>query len=99
MDGFSGHGPGAFGVLMFIVFWTALALLALLLVQHYRHGPRHLHEYGPGRGIGHGLGHGARPVTTQVAANPAIDILRERFAKGEVSEEEYTRRLALLKDG
>jgi len=30
--------------------------------------------------------------------NPAIDILRERFARGEMNEEEYKRRLALLKD-
>ena len=89
-DGFSGNGPGVFGILMFIVFWAALALLILLLVQNYRRGPRHLHENGPVRGPG--------PVVNQSTANPAIDILRERFAKGEMSEEEYSRRLTLLKD-
>jgi uncharacterized membrane protein len=90
MNGFGGNGPGAFAILMFIVFCAAVALLIVLLVQHYRLGPRHLHEYGPGRGPG--------PVATPVTANPAIDILRERFAKGDISEEEYARRLALLKD-
>ncbi len=29
--------------------------------------------------------------------NPAIDFLHQRFARGEISEEEYTRDLALLK--
>jgi uncharacterized membrane protein len=31
-------------------------------------------------------------------ASAAIQILRERFARGEVGEEEFTRRLNLLKD-
>jgi putative membrane protein len=88
--GFNGNGPGVFGILMFVVFWAALALLILLLVQSYRHGPRHLHELRQGPAGG--------PVATQSTANPAIDILKERFARGEVSEEEYTRRLNLLKD-
>ncbi len=86
MYGFGGNGPGPLGIVMFVVFWAAVALLILLLVQHFRHSPRHLHEFGPGPA--------PRPT---VSANPAIDILMERFARGEVSEEEYTRRLALLK--
>lgn len=94
MNGFGGNGPGAFAIVMFIVFWAAVALLTVLLVQHYRHSPRHLHEYGLGGGPGSGPG----PVASPIAANPAIDILKERFAKGEVSEEEYSRRLTLLKD-
>jgi putative membrane protein len=31
------------------------------------------------------------------ASNPAVEILQQRFARGEISEEEYTRNLALLK--
>jgi len=31
------------------------------------------------------------------ASNPAVEILQRRFARGEISEEEYTRNLALLK--
>lgn len=89
MDGFAGQGPGALGIVMFIVFWAAVAVVILLLVQHFRHSPRHLHEYGPG--------HGPGPVAAPSEARAAIGILQERFAKGEVSEEEYTRRLTLLK--
>ena len=98
MDGFGGNGPGAWGIVMFVAFWVAVALVLLALIRHYRHSPHHLHEYGAG------IGHGpvvavapVAPVAPVVAANPAINILMERFAKGEVSEEEYTRRLTMLK--
>ena len=36
---------------------------------------------------------GSEPQSTS-----AIEILRERFARGELNEEEYSRRLALLKE-
>jgi uncharacterized membrane protein len=90
LGGYGGHGVGLFGLLLMIVFWAAIALLILTLVQNYRRGPRHLHDHGPGLAPG--------PTATQVTANPAIDILKERFAKGEVTEEEFTRRLSLLKE-
>jgi putative membrane protein len=38
-------------------------------------------------------GQGSEPPSTS-----AIEILRERFARGELNEEEYSRRLALLKE-
>ncbi len=97
------HGIGGgfrpFALVLMFVFWVAVALLIVTLIQNYRRGPRHLHNYGSGRGPGHGpdQGPGLGPVN-QVVANPAIDILKERFARGEVSEEEYTRRLTLLKE-
>lgn len=90
MHDFSGNGPGIFAIVMFVVFWVAVALLIALLVQYYRRGPSHLH-HGPG------LTPGA--AGSAGTADPAVGILKERFAKGEVSEEEYSRRLALLKDG
>jgi len=88
LGGYGGHGIGLFGLLLMIVFWVAVALLILTLVRNYRHGPRHLHDHGYARG----------PGASHVTANPAIDILKERFAKGEVTEEEFTRRLSLLKE-
>jgi putative membrane protein len=42
------------------------------------------------------MGHNA--IATPMASDPAIPILKERFARGELTEEEYTRRLAILKD-
>lgn len=40
--------------------------------------------------------YGQRP-SDPGASGSAIDILQQRFARGEISEEEYTRGLALLK--
>ncbi len=96
MNGFGGHGGGLFALLLLIVFWGAVVLLILTLVQNYRRGPRHLHEHHSGPGSWRGPGHG--PANFHSEVNPAIDILKERFARGEVSEEEFTRRLSLLKE-
>ncbi len=41
---------------------------------------------------------GAHAIETRPAHDPAIAILKERFARGEMTEEEYTRRLAILKN-
>jgi putative membrane protein len=43
----------------------------------------------------------ARPSAGPTSSSPgdaAVSVLKERFAKGEVSEEEYTRRLKLLRE-
>lgn len=37
-------------------------------------------------------------ASTPVASDTAIPILKERFARGELTEEEYARRLTILKD-
>lgn len=47
-----------------------------------------LRHYGPRR---------SEPSST-APANSAIEILKERFARDELTEEEYSRRLALLKE-
>ena len=41
---------------------------------------------------------GHHAVATPLASDTAISILKERFARGELTEEEYSRRLAILKD-
>jgi putative membrane protein len=37
-------------------------------------------------------------VASSNASSSAISILKERFARGEINEEDYTHRLAILKD-
>ena len=41
--------------------------------------------------------HYGQPPSDPGTSNSAIDILQQRFARGEISEEEYTRGLALLR--
>jgi len=92
-DGFAGNGPGLFGLLLMIAFWAAIALVILVVVRNWRHGPHHLHDHA----YGYGPAVGTEPRSS-TANDPAIELLKERFARGEVSEEEFTRRLTLLKE-
>ncbi|HEY5303834.1 MAG TPA: SHOCT domain-containing protein [Acidimicrobiales bacterium] len=95
--GFEGGGIRPWALVLMFVFWVAVALVIVALVQNYRREPRHLHHHVGAHGHGLGPDHGLAPVNP-VPGNPAIDILKERFARGEVSEEEYSRRLTMLKE-
>jgi putative membrane protein len=83
-----GYGPGVgwagalFGLLLFLVFIAVIAWVILTVVSQRSHHHRHMHEWGPG------------PVE---ASSDALKILNERFARGEISADEYTERRDLLK--
>ncbi len=81
-----GAGPGWWVVMVIfmILFWSVVVLGAIYSVRHYRGGHHH-HEYGD--------------VSTHGSTNEgAIEILRTRFAKGELDEAEFKSRLALLEE-
>ncbi|MEU7176802.1 SHOCT domain-containing protein [Streptomyces celluloflavus] len=84
----SGGGPGPW-ILFVPVFWVLviLCLVVLLVILARRAAWRH---GGPGRPFG-GPWHGAD-------ANSPIAELGRRFAAGEIDEEEYRRRLAVLEE-
>jgi putative membrane protein len=73
---------------LMVVFW-ALVIAAVVALVHYVRGASRADRSGPSgeRGWGHGQGHGR-----------AEDLLAERFARGEIDEDEYKRRLALLRE-
>ena len=83
------HGYGGWGwgswilTAMVMTLFFALVITAIVALVRYLGGPGHHH--GP---TGHGLQPGRRPE----------DILAERFARGEVDDEEYRRRVALLRE-
>ena len=85
------HGYGGWGwgwggwilTAMVMTLFFALVITAIVALVRYLGGPGHHH--GP---TGHGLQPGRRPE----------DILAERFARGEVDDEEYRRRDALLRE-
>ena len=83
-----GYGGGSIvGGLLMMVFWVAvvagIVLLIVWLVRQasggYGHGP-HAHGHGP-----HAHGHGT-------AGESAIDILNNRYARGEIDKAEYAQK-------
>ncbi len=77
-----GPGQGA-GVGMFIVMMLFLVLVAAATIYFVRHST-------------HGLdGHHAHAPLTSPGAAP-VDVLKLRFAKGEIDEEEFVKRLKRL---
>ena len=74
------HGLGFVGEIFSLVFWAAIIWLIIGLV---RGGHHH------GKGCCGGHGDEQRP-------DSATEILRQRFAKGEISKEEFESRIAVL---
>ena len=77
-----GMGPGN-GFWMFVLmalFWVLIAAAVVYFVRHSNHAHAAHHSHGP------------------IAApdGAPIDLLKMRFAKGEIDEEEFTKRLKLL---
>ncbi len=83
-DGGWGWGHMIFGSVMMIAFWGGIILLVVLAVR-WLSGPGH----------GHGQGHGHVPGP---AGKSAVDILRERFARGEIDKAEFEERRRALGD-
>jgi len=84
-----GMGTGWWVLMIFgmIVFWSAIVIGLVAVLRHYRAGPG-----------GFGTLHGPRGPSSPAPPSSAVDILKERFAKGELTEEQYSRRLALLRE-
>lgn len=86
MNGWHGNGWGGGQwvamILMMVVFWGVIAAIA---ISWTRSSSRSHHE------------HHSLPVPPAVS-HDAEKILHERFARGEIDEDEYTRRHELLKE-
>ncbi|MFI6685692.1 SHOCT domain-containing protein [Streptomyces sp. NPDC050485] len=83
-----GHGMSGWGwfamSLSMPVFWALLVGAAVLLFRALSRGSDHPHKPGPSGG----------PPRL-----PAEQILAERYARGEIDEDEYHRRLNVLRTG
>ena len=81
-----GAGPGWWVVMVIfmIIFWTVLVMGVVYSVRHFRDGHYH-HDHGASSMYG-------------APNEDAIEILRTRFAKGELDEAEFKSRLALLQE-
>jgi putative membrane protein len=78
-----GWGHMIFGGLMMLFFWGGLILLVVLLVRWL--------------GSAGGSGHAAGPAGPAGRRTP-LEILQERFAKGEIEKEDYEERKRLLSE-
>ncbi|RXS86171.1 hypothetical protein EST92_06050 [Streptomyces sp. TM32] len=72
--------------LLMVVFW-GLVIAAVITVVHYVRGAPRGGRPGPSGQRGWGWGQ-----------ERAEDLLAERFARGEIDEDEYKRRLTLLRE-
>ena len=81
-----GLGPGngwwIVMVIFMILFWSVIVLGVLMSLRHFRGSVHH----------DHAMMHGPGPFSESAA----VATLKLRFAKGEIDEDEFTRRLALL---
>jgi putative membrane protein len=69
-----------------ILFLLFIAAIAYLVIRHFDHAQSHHHP------------HGVTPSGASSTDGAAAEVLKMRFAKGEIDEDEFTRRMAILKD-
>ncbi|MFF3633585.1 SHOCT domain-containing protein [Streptomyces sp. NPDC002250] len=86
-DGGWGWGGWFVMTVSMVLFWAVLIVGLVALVRHLA-GTRHHRQPGPQPPAGEGWGQERR----------AESLLAERFARGEIEEDEYRRRLALLRE-
>ncbi|HEX9791624.1 MAG TPA: SHOCT domain-containing protein [Kiloniellales bacterium] len=79
-EGGWGWGHMIFGSAMMIVFFGSIIVLVVLAVRWLG-----------GSGSGHGMGQDSGS-----SGKPAVDILRERFARGEIDKAEFEERRRVL---
>ena len=79
-------GFGISRLFIMILFLLAFGAIAYFVIRHFDHAQGHYHAYGNASCGG------------ASSDRAAADLLKMRFAKGEIDEDEFTRRMNTLKD-
>jgi putative membrane protein len=83
---FGGSGIGR--LIIMVLFLLFIAGIAYLVIRHFDHAQTHHHPHP----------HMVTPVGASSTDSAAADVLKMRFAKGEIDEDEFNRRMNTLKD-
>jgi putative membrane protein len=79
-------GYGAGRLIIMILFLLFIGAVAYFVIRHFDHAQTHHHAH-------------VFPASGSSSAdNAASEVLKMRFAKGEIDEDEFTRRMNLLKE-
>lgn len=84
MDGMMGGGFGIFGMLLWALFWIAIIALVVWAVARLIRGRK-------------SDARSQEPYKPGERTDPAEDTLRQRYARGEIGDEEYGRSLSTLR--
>jgi putative membrane protein len=92
MMGF-GFGMGIFGLLLMILFWGGLIALAVWLVSLLFPTAARTPE-----GISEGASSTKQPDNSNIHSPSAQEILKARYARGELTQEQYQQMLQTIQD-
>ncbi len=85
-QGYGMWGTGGFGMMIMMIFFWAIIIIGAILVIRY---------FTAGHG-GISAGKGGGPIANE---RDPLEILRERYAKGEIDSQEYEERKKVLGGG
>lgn len=92
-----GWGQWVVMILLMVLFWAAIAAVAVVLFRYLRGGYGPPPPPPPYRPTSGGPPGEAGPGPDQAGSDSALRILEERFARGEIDAEEFTRRRDLIR--
>lgn len=84
-SGMHGWGIGIIGIILFVIFWALVIYLVISLIMYLIHGSGNVNNF---------MGKTEHKTEKR---DSAIETLRMRYAKGEVSKDDYDRTIADLR--